>query len=60
MLAFAILSCEHRGGKVPERDITNVVVWSAGGGTDICTRIVYAETAGILYIHINVINIKII
>ena len=27
----------------PERDITNVVVWSAGGGTDTCNRIVSAE-----------------
>jgi hypothetical protein len=28
--------------------------------TDICTRIVCAETAGILYIHIDVINVKIV
>ena len=27
----------------PKRDITNVVVWSAGGGTDTCNRIISAK-----------------
>ena len=27
----------------PERNITNVLVWSAGGGTDPCNRVVMAE-----------------
>lgn len=40
----------------PRRDITNVVVWSAGGGTDTCNRIVSAEMAKILGVNINVIN----
>lgn len=40
----------------PERDITNVVVWSAGGGTDTCNRIVSAEMAKILGVNVNVIN----
>ncbi len=42
--------------KFPKRDITNVVVWSAGGGTDTCNRIVSAEMAKILGVNINVIN----
>jgi tripartite-type tricarboxylate transporter receptor subunit TctC len=40
----------------PKRDITNVVVWGAGGGTDVCNRIVSAEMAKILGVNINVIN----
>lgn len=40
----------------PERDITNVVVWSAGGGTDTCNRIVSAEMAKILGVRVNVTN----
>lgn len=40
----------------PNRDITNVVVWGAGGGTDVCNRIVSAEMAKILSANINVIN----
>lgn len=40
----------------PKRDITNVVVWGAGGGTDTCNRIVSAEMAPILGVNINVIN----
>lgn len=40
----------------PSRDITNVVVWSAGGGTDVCNRIVSAEMQNFLPVRINVIN----
>ena len=40
----------------PNRNITNVVVWGAGGGTDTCNRIVSAEMANILGVNINVIN----
>lgn len=40
----------------PERDVTNVVVWAAGGGTDTCNRIVSAEMAKILGVNVNVIN----
>ena len=40
----------------PERDITDVVVWGAGGGTDTCNRVVAAEMAKILGVNINVIN----
>jgi tripartite-type tricarboxylate transporter receptor subunit TctC len=40
----------------PRRDITNVVVWGAGGGTDVCNRVISAEMAPILGVNINVIN----
>ncbi|MDJ0783572.1 MAG: tripartite tricarboxylate transporter substrate binding protein [Desulfosarcinaceae bacterium] len=40
----------------PKRNITNVVVWGAGGGTDTCNRIISAEMAKILGVNINVIN----
>src|SRR5210317_2431355 len=40
----------------PKRDITNVVVWGAGGGTDTCNRIIHAEMAKFLGVNINVIN----
>jgi len=40
----------------PARDITDVVVWGAGGGTDTCNRIITAEMAQFLGVNINVIN----
>ena len=40
----------------PNRNITDVVVWSAGGGTDTCNRIVTAEMANVLGVNINFIN----
>ncbi|TVR28849.1 MAG: tripartite tricarboxylate transporter substrate binding protein [Spirochaetaceae bacterium] len=41
----------------PSRDITNVLVWSAGGGTDTANRIVMAEMAKTLGVNINVVNV---
>ena len=41
----------------PSRDITNVLVWSAGGGTDTANRIVMAEMARTLGVNINVVNV---
>ena len=40
----------------PSRNITNVVVWGAGGGTDVCNRLISAEMSSILGVNINVIN----
>ena len=40
----------------PKKNITNVVVWGAGGGTDTCNRIISAEMAKILGVNVNVIN----
>lgn len=44
------------GKGFPNRNITTVVVWGAGGGTDTCNRIIMAEMAPILGVNINVIN----
>lgn len=40
----------------PSRDITNAVVWGAGGGTDVCNRTIMAEMSKVLNTNINVIN----
>ena len=40
----------------PARNITAVVVWGAGGGTDTCNRIIHAEMAKFLGVNVNVIN----
>lgn len=40
----------------PARNITTVVVWGAGGGTDTCNRIIMAEMAPFLGVNVNVIN----
>jgi tripartite-type tricarboxylate transporter receptor subunit TctC len=40
----------------PKRNITAVVVWGAGGGTDTCNRIIHGEMAKVLGVNINVIN----
>jgi tripartite-type tricarboxylate transporter receptor subunit TctC len=42
--------------KFPVRDVTNTVVWAAGGGTDTCNRIISGEMAKIFKVNINVIN----
>lgn len=42
--------------KYPERTITNILVWAAGGGTDTCNRVVMAEMSKILGVNINVVN----
>jgi tripartite-type tricarboxylate transporter receptor subunit TctC len=56
-LTVALLLCAGVSlAQYPERDITDVVVWGAGGGTDVCNRIVTAEMAKILGVNINVIN----
>ncbi|TVO77889.1 tripartite tricarboxylate transporter substrate binding protein [Sedimenticola selenatireducens] len=54
--ALLIASTTAFAGSFPERDITNVVVWSAGGGTDVSNRVVSAELAKALGVNVNVIN----
>lgn len=44
------------GKGYPRRNITAVVVWGAGGGTDTCNRIIHAEMAKVLGVNVNVIN----
>ena len=56
IVAVLLLCASASFAEFPERDITNVVVWSAGGGTDTCNRIVSAEMAKILDVNINVTN----
>jgi len=55
MLAAAIAT-DAVSKDFPKRDITNIVVWSAGGGTDVCNRMISAEMSKILGVNINVVN----
>lgn len=56
MLLLAMTGVLYAADKYPTKDITNVVVWGAGGGTDACNRIISAEMAKILGVNINVTN----
>jgi tripartite-type tricarboxylate transporter receptor subunit TctC len=42
--------------KYPSRDITDVVVWAAGGGTDTLNRLLMAEMQPHLGVRTNVVN----
>src|SRR5210317_1087190 len=53
---LALTGSAYAAQKFPSRNITNVVVWGAGGGTDTCNRIISAEMAPFLGVNINVIN----
>ncbi len=56
-LAAAMLAVSPAAAQdYPARDITNVVVWSAGGGTDVINRVVSEQMAEILDVNINVTN----
>lgn len=58
IIACALLLCAGASfAQYPEKDITDIVVWKAGGGTDVCNRIVTAEMAKILDVNINVVNV---
>lgn len=54
--AVAIVGAANADSRYPRRDITNVVVHAAGGGTDVINRVVNAEMAKVLGVNINVIN----
>lgn len=57
VLLFAVTSFSMAvSAKYPDRTITNILVWSAGGGTDACNRVVMAEMSKILGVNINVVN----
>jgi tripartite-type tricarboxylate transporter receptor subunit TctC len=49
--AFAVGEQEY-----PARDITTIVVWGAGGGTDTCARVIMGEMSKVLGVPINVTN----
>jgi len=53
---FALIGGAIAAKPYPKRNITDVVVWGAGGGTDTCNRIITAEMAKFLGVNINVIN----
>ncbi len=59
-LALGILFFRHTvidgADEFPSRPISHVVVWSAGGGTDIANRVVSAEMAKLLGQTVNVTN----
>jgi tripartite-type tricarboxylate transporter receptor subunit TctC len=55
-LATAITVAPALAQDYPSRDITNVVVWSAGGGTDTANRLIMAEMQEHLPVRINVTN----
>jgi len=55
-LVFAGSGCKVKKAEYPERDITNVLIYPAGGGTDTCNRVVCAEMAKILGVNINIVN----
>jgi tripartite-type tricarboxylate transporter receptor subunit TctC len=60
-LIFCVIVLLALGGVVyakdyPARNITAVVVWGAGGGTDTCNRIIHAEMSEVLGVNVNVIN----
>ena len=57
VVLLASTTAVYAAGKAfPKRNITDVVVWGAGGGTDTCNRIITAEMSKFLGVNINVIN----
>ena len=56
VLLLAVTTGVYAGKGFPKRNITAVVVWGAGGGTDTCNRIIHAEMQKFLGVNVNVIN----
>jgi tripartite-type tricarboxylate transporter receptor subunit TctC len=54
VVAFAAAEGQQ---EYPARDITDIVVWGAGGGTDTCNRVIMGEMSKILGVNINVTNV---
>ena len=54
MLGLAATGAQAQ--EYPTRDVTNVVVWAAGGGTDTLNRLIMAEMQDELGANINVTN----
>ncbi len=60
LIIFVLISSSCnllKPNKYPVKDITNIVVFGAGGGTDVCNKKLMAEMAVILGVNINVINV---
>ena len=56
IVAIALMSASAQM-KYPYRDINNILVWGAGGGTDLANRLVMAEMGKELKVNINVNNV---
>lgn len=56
LMTVALAAGAYAAKGFPKRNITAVVVWGAGGGTDTCNRIIHAEMAKFLGVNVNVIN----
>ncbi|MCF8077241.1 MAG: tripartite tricarboxylate transporter substrate binding protein [Desulfotignum sp.] len=56
VLVMALAPLAWAKKSFPSRNITAVVVWGAGGGTDTCVRIITAEMQKFMDVNINVIN----
>ena len=55
-LSAAILSAPAQAQEYPYRDISTVVVWGAGGGTDSINRMIMAEMEKELPVNVTVTN----
>lgn len=55
-IVTALALTQAQAQDYPTRDITNVIVWAAGGGTDTANRLVMAEMQECLPVRINVTN----
>jgi tripartite-type tricarboxylate transporter receptor subunit TctC len=56
LMAIALAAGAYAEKGFPKRNVTAVVVWGAGGGTDTCNRIIHAEMSKFLGVNVNVIN----
>ncbi|RKF20277.1 tripartite tricarboxylate transporter substrate binding protein [Alginatibacterium sediminis] len=57
LASAALISMAAQAGDFPERNITTVVTWGAGGGTDTMNRLIMGEMAPKLGVNINVVNV---
>ncbi len=55
-LVLGLAAAGAQAQDYPARDITNVVVWAAGGGTDTLNRLIMAEMQDDLGVNVNVTN----
>lgn len=55
-IAMPMFAEGQREEEYPVRDVTDIVVWGAGGGTDTCNRVVMAEMSEALGVNVNVVN----
>jgi tripartite-type tricarboxylate transporter receptor subunit TctC len=54
---LSTLALAEGQAEYPNRDITDVIVWAAGGGTDLANRLVMAEMAKVLKVNVNAVNV---